>query len=122
MKVTEDLVALPVKSALLLGATLGAGCLSGILYTSMTMAGGNEICWNDADVGDSPLTAPLRSWRRQQKALEEVSTNPWTVMFDPEYARVSYLQQTAPWRAAASAGSAAVGVLFTAYASRWAGS
>ena len=63
-----------------------------------------EMCTGDFETemltgGRSLLLAPGRAWRRHQKALDEISTNPFTLMTDPEFGNRAYQQRIAPWQA-----------------------
>ena len=48
---------------------------------------------------DSILPAPLRAWRRKDRALRELSTNPWSLLQNETLAMASYRAQIAPWKA-----------------------
>ena len=76
----------------------------GIFLTLVWIGIGDELepDFGEFDGEDPPyrswVSAPLRAWRRRERALHEVSTNPFS-MGDEQLAMAAYQSRMAPYKA-----------------------
>ena len=63
--------------------------------TGIWMVGSSDLCdcEHDLDFETPWYLNPVRAWNRRQKALEELSTNPYVVVSDPQLAREAYMKR-----------------------------
>ena len=97
----------------ILGFLLGA---SWVVFTDELDDSG---CVDLEDLRETSWTlAPIRAWRKRNRALQEVAENPFTIMLDSEYAEGAYRQRTSHYRAFASVVGSVVTALVTAKVAR----
>ena len=102
---------------------LASGMMSGIFWviTPEEFDYSSRPCMVDLEEmphqGPWP-SAPARAWKRRQRALEEVSANPWSIITDEEFAYESYRQRTAPSKMVAGVVSTTATAALTTYMAR----